>query len=79
VKHTIGRAAARRNTPKQPRAIRAGPHEAGTTNWGPNTGGLPDFFNTRGLSDFCKTGHLSDLLSNTGVDLIFHQKSGGLS
>ena len=38
----MGRAAARRNAPKQPRAIRAGPSE-GAKNWVPNNGGYPIF------------------------------------
>ena len=85
----MGRAAARRNTPKQPRAIRAGPHDRGNKIWGPNTGGLSNlvpntgslsgFVHTVGLSDLLIPGVLSDFLSNTGVYLIFHYNSGGLS
>ena len=48
----IGRAAARRKAPKQPRAIRAGPNE-GTKKLGPQYRGIIRFFqHTGGLSDF---------------------------
>ena len=46
----VGRAAARRNAPNQPRAIRVGPHQ-GRNKLGLNTGGLSVcFHDTGGLS-----------------------------
>ena len=44
----MGRAAARRNAPKQPRAIRAGPHQVGGE-FGLNTEGLSNFFMNPGV------------------------------
>ena len=49
----LGRAAARRNAPKQPRVNRAGMREQ--KNWGPNTGGLSDFSTYRGFIRFFST------------------------
>ena len=67
MKRDIGRAAARCNAPKQPRAIRVGPHSGGlstqTKKWGPNTGGLSDFLTRyRGfIGTIWHTGGLSSL------------------
>jgi len=72
----MGRTAARRNAPKQPRVIRAGPNE-GAKKLGPqyrefiwlfpHTGSFGGFFRlTGGLSDFLpNTGGLQDFLLNT--------------
>jgi len=54
----MGCAAARRNAPKQPRAIRAGPQYLGFIEFfGPQYRGFIEFFpNTGGLSDFLIPG-----------------------
>jgi len=57
----VGRVAARRNAPKQPRAIRVGPHQ-GRGKVGLNTGGLSVFFHDSGglpVFFFHDTGGLS--------------------
>jgi len=79
----MGRAAARRYAPKQPRVIRAGPHPGGTQFGPPIPGVYRNFFDTGGLSDFPLKiwGFIKFFwcFLILGVYLIFHQKSGGLS
>jgi len=74
VKHNIGRAAARRNASKQPRAIRVGPNGGGKKIGTLHTGISSDFFslNSGGLSRDGGTvnkGGLSDFASIPGVYL----------
>jgi len=70
----MGCAAARRNAPKQPRAIRAGPQYLGFIEFfGPQYRGFIEFFpKYRGFIGFFDTGGLSDFWSNTRGLSDFH-------
>ena len=63
----MGRAAARRNAPKQPRVIMAGPND-GAKKLGPQYRGFIRFFP--------HTGGLSDLIDSPGVHRIFFKYLG---
>ena len=74
----MGRAAARRNAPKQSRVIRVGPNEGakklgsryhGFIRFFPHTGGLSNYFGLTGVLSclFLNTGGLSDFLLNTKI------------
>ena len=75
MKHNIGRAAARHNAPKQPRAIRVGPNEGGEQIWASIPGVYLNFsLNSGGLSRDGGTLHTGGLsLIKSGLSLI---KSG---
>ena len=81
MKHNIGHTAARRNAPKQPRAIRAGPHEGGKKNWASIPGIYSNFPHTKKLLDSFGFFHIPRvylIFPNTGGLSDFAQKSGGL-
>jgi len=68
----IGRAAARRNAPKQPRVIRVGPHTGCICTKMHNTGGLSGNYFSKHLGFIV-------FFQISGVYLIFFLNTGGLS